>query len=137
MHTVYLAFGTNLGDKEENITEAYRQVELYVGNIKHRSSIIETEPWGFESENTFLNSVAYVETALTPHQLLRATQHIEKVMGRKQKSNEGIYHDRIIDIDILLYDDISINEPDLVIPHPLMQEREFVMKPLMEIKKNI
>lgn len=132
-HTAYLAYGSNIGEKEENILNAYRMTEERVGRIVRRSAMMRSEPWGFQSDNAFVNSVVCVETSLTPHQLLRATQRIEKEMGRTVKSTNGVYHDRIIDIDILLYDDLKINEPDLTIPHPLMHEREFVMKPLKEI----
>ena len=134
MHKVYLGIGTNLGDKEGNILRAYELIRDRVGEIVKRSTLYNTEPWGFESENSFLNSVICVETALFPRQLLQTTQKIEREMGRTNKSTDGIYHDRIVDIDILLYDDLKVNEPDLVIPHPLMKERDFVMKPLLEIK---
>lgn len=132
-HTAYLAYGSNIGEKEENILNAYRMTEERVGRIVRRSAMMRSEPWGFKSDNGFVNSVACVETILTPHQLLEATQSIERAMGRTEKSHGGVYHDRIIDIDILLYDDITLHEPDLVIPHPLMRERDFVMKPLNEI----
>ena len=132
-HTAYLAYGSNIGEKEENILNAYRMTEERVGRIVRRSAMMRSEPWGFKSDNGFVNSVACVETILTPHQLLDATQSIERAMGRTEKSHGGVYHDRIIDIDILLYDDITLREPDLVIPHPLMRERDFVMKPLNEI----
>lgn len=130
----YLAFGTNLGDREGNIQRAYSLVEDRVGRIVRRSSLYHTAPWGFESDNDFINTVISVDTALTPRQLLDATQQIEREMGRTAKSHDGVYHDRIIDIDILLYGDITVDEPDLKIPHPLMSEREFVMNPLNEIK---
>lgn len=132
-HTAYLAYGSNIGEKEENILNAYRMTEERVGRIVRRSAMMHSEPWGFKSDNGFVNSVACVETILTPHQLLEATQSIERTMGRTEKSHGGVYHDRIIDIDILLYDDITLNDADLVIPHPLMHERDFVMKPLNEI----
>lgn len=132
-HTAYLAYGSNIGEKEENILNAYRMTVERVGRIVRRSAMMRSEPWGFKSDNGFVNSVACVETILTPHQLLEATQSIERAMGRTEKSHGGVYHDRIIDIDILLYDDITLREPDLVIPHPLMRERDFVMKPLNEI----
>lgn len=137
MHTAYLGIGTNLGNRESNILHAYRLIEERVGEITRRSSLYNTEPWGFESENSFLNSVICVETALFPRQLLQTTQEIEREMGRNVKSKDGKYHDRIIDIDILLYDDMKVNEPDLMIPHPLMEERDFVMKPLREIKPKL
>ena len=119
-----------------------------MGTVVRQSSLIETEPWGFESPNKFLNAVILCETERTPRQVLRLTQKIERDMGRKKPiggqspsathSTEGTvpkrqYKDRPIDIDILLYDDISIDEPDLKIPHPLMHERDFVMIPLKEI----
>lgn len=132
-HTAYLAYGSNIGEKEENILTAYRMTEERVGRIVRHSAMMCSEPWGFRSENNFVNSVICVETTLTPHQLLDATQSIERTMGRTEKSHGGVYHDRIIDIDILLYDDITLNDADLVIPHPLMRERDFVMKPLNEI----
>lgn len=136
MTKVYLGIGTNLGDKERNILKAYDLIEKKVGRIVRRSSIYRTEPWGFQSENEFLNTVICVETELTPQQLLAQTQQIERQMGRKQKSRGGEYHDRVIDIDILLYGNLEVNEPNLVIPHPLMREREFVMKPLGEIRNS-
>ena len=132
-HAAYLAYGSNIGEKEENILTAYRMTEERVGRIVRHSAMMRSEPWGFRSENSFVNSVVCVETTLTPHQLLDATQGIERAMGRTEKSHGGVYHDRIIDIDILLYDDITLNDADLVIPHPLMRERDFVMKPLNEI----
>ena len=133
-HTAYLAYGSNIGEKEENILNAYRMTEERVGRIVRRSAMMRSEPWGFKSDNGFVNSVACVETILTPHRLLEATQSIERAMGRTEKSHGGVYHDRIIDIDILLYDDITLNDADLVIPHPLVHERDFVMKPLNEIR---
>ena len=98
-----------------------------------QSSLIETEPWGFESQNRFLNGVILVETTLTPRQFLKATQKIERALGRKKRISLH-YQDRPIDIDILLYDDLTVDEPDLKIPHPLMDQRDFVMIPLNEIK---
>ena len=108
-----------------------------VGRVLRQSSFIETEPWGFESEHKFMNAVILCETIKTPRELLLLTQQIERDMGRKKKSVSGGYADRPIDIDILLYDDLTIDEPDLKIPHPLMHERDFVMIPLNEISKLI
>ena len=105
-----------------------------VGKVLRVSSFIETEPWGFESDNTFVNAAIMCETTLTPRQVLRATQKIEREMGRLKKSTDGGYADRCIDIDILLYDDLRVDEPDLQIPHPLMLKRDFVMIPLREIR---
>ncbi len=132
-HMVYLGLGTNLGDKRKNLNDAIRMLENLVGEVEKVSSVIETEPEGFKSDNMFLNAVVKVRTALSPFEILDITQDVEKSLGRKEKSSNGIYHDRVIDIDILLYDDINISTPRLVIPHPRMAQREFVMTPLTEI----
>jgi 2-amino-4-hydroxy-6-hydroxymethyldihydropteridine diphosphokinase len=133
MHTIYLSLGTNLGDKEQNLLSAIKEIERRIGPVRAQSAFLSTEPWGFKSENTFLNAAVRVETELSPHALLRITQQIERDMGRTQKSVDGQYHDRIIDIDILLYDDLHINTKKLTIPHPRMYERDFVLIPLREI----
>ena len=133
MHTVYLSLGTNLGDRRRNISAAVRLLGERVGRVVRVSSLHDTEPWGFTSANMFVNAAVCVETSLSPRTLLEATQAIEREMGRTVKSTDGQYHDRLIDIDILLYDDLHVDEPDLKIPHPLMSEREFVMRPLGEI----
>ena len=132
-HMVYLGLGTNLGDKQKNLNDAIRMLENQVGEVEKVSSVIETESEGFKSDNMFLNAVVKVRTALSPFEILDITQDVEKSLGRKEKSSNGIYHDRVIDIDILLYDDINISTPRLVIPHPRMTQREFVMTPLAEI----
>ena len=138
LHTVYLGLGSNLGDAEENIHTACRLVAERIGTIKQQSDIYRTEPWGFQSDNTFANAVICVETAMKPQELLSATQQIERQMGRTEKTEhrngKALYQDRIIDIDILLYDDLTVDEPDLKIPHPLMQQRDFVMIPLRQLK---
>lgn len=133
MHTVYLSLGSNIGNRKRALRDAVDLIGREIGVVEREATAIETEPWGFSSPNMFLNSCVKVLTVLTPRQVLEVTQHIERELGRTMKSVDGAYHDRIIDIDILLYDDISLNEPDLVIPHPHMQEREFVMIPLREI----
>lgn len=129
----YLSLGTNLGDKRKNIAEAINNIGELVGDVVRQSALYETEPWGFSSDNRFVNAAVCVDTQLSPRRLLEVTQHIEREMGRTLKSAGGEYHDRIIDIDILLYGDRHIDEPDLKIPHPLMHERDFVMTPLNEI----
>ena len=134
MHKIYLGLGSNLGNRKENLAYAIRFIGERVGKVLRVSSFIETEPWGFESENTFVNAGVLCETDLTPRQLLGATQKIEREMGRQKKSTDGGYSDRCIDIDILLYDDLRVDEPDLQIPHPLMLKRDFVMIPLREIR---
>ena len=129
----YLSLGTNLGDREANIRRAVELIKQRVGEVVRCSSLHVTEPWGFSSFNLFVNAAIAVQTELSPWQLLETTQQIEREMGRQQKSSDGIYHDRIIDIDILLYGDLTLSTPTLIIPHPHMQEREFVQKPLQEI----
>jgi len=140
-HQVYLGLGSNLGDCRENLERAIRLIDDRVGEVIRQSSFIETEPWGFESEHRFVNAVVLCETTKTPREVLLLTQQIERDMGRRKVNGAGlmvngqrIYTDRIVDIDILLYDDLTIDEPDLKIPHPLMHQRDFVMIPLKEIQ---
>ena len=133
----YLGIGTNLGDRTANLHCAVKQINEQAGHVLACSSFIETEPWGFASDNAFLNAVVEIDTPHTPHELLRITQTIEREMGRTHKSVGGVYSDRIIDIDILLYEDLVINEPDLTIPHPLMWQRKFVYDPLLEIAPHL
>lgn len=135
LHKVYLGLGSNIGNRKRNMREAVQYMESLIGTVTRQSALYETEPWGFESPNLFINMCVCVETPLAPRQLLEATQEIEKRMGRVEKSENHEYQDRIIDIDILLYDDLTVDEPDLKIPHPLMNKREFVMNPLNEILK--
>ena len=139
MSKVYLGLGSNLGNKEENIHKAITLIGERVGLVVRQSSLISSEPWGFQSPNSFLNAVVCCETELTPRQVLQTTQQIERELGKRKihaTKRKGIinYQDRPIDIDILLYDDLTVDEPDLKIPHPLMYERDFVMIPLKQIK---
>ncbi len=136
MALVYLGLGTNIGNKRKNMVTAAALLAERAGDILSLSSFYETEPWGFESDNTFLNAALALETTYSPLELLHLTQQIEREMGRTQKSN-GAYHDRIIDIDILLYGNERINNEELVVPHPLMQQRLFVMQPLAEIAPSL
>ena len=137
MHQVYLGLGTNLGDKEANLKAAIEEIRKRVGEVTSLSAFHASEPWGFQSENSFLNAVCCVSTNLQPMEILSMTQEIERELGRTKKSVGGIYSDRIIDIDILLYDDLRIHTPELTIPHPLMWKRDFVMIPLHEIAPQI
>lgn len=137
MHKVYLGLGTNLGDKEANLKAAVEEISKRVGEVTSLSAFYETEPWGFASESTFLNAVCCTLTPLTPQDVLATTQDIERQLGRTRKSVDGVYSDRPIDIDILLYDDCRLDTPELTIPHPLMWERDFVMVPLREIAPEI
>ena len=137
MAVVYLGLGSNLGDREENIWRAVDLLEEYIGELLKCSSLLETEPVGFRSKHHFLNAVASFETRLAPDALLDETQAIERELGRTQKSRNGIYHDRTIDIDLLMYlvegASVNISTQRLTLPHPHMEEREFVLKPLREI----
>ncbi len=134
MHVYFFGLGSNLGDKEENIKNAYHLIEERIGNIVSRSSLYYSEPVDFESDNDFVNSVCKVETEISdPFCVLKITQQIEKQLGRTTKSHNKIHSDRTIDIDILLADDLKIDTPTLTIPHPKINEREFVKIPLNEI----
>ena len=132
-HKVYFSLGSNLGDKEGNIREAISRIGELIGEVDRQSTLLATESWGFESDNTFVNAAIRCTTSLSPFEILNITQNIERAMGRTLKSVDGQYHDRIIDIDILIYDDLHITTPQLTLPHPLMKERDFVMIPLKEI----
>ena len=133
-HKVYFGLGSNLGDCRKNLERAIRLIGDRVGRVTRQSSFLETDPWGFESQNKFVNAVILCETTKSPREVLVLTQQIERDMGRRKKSVSGTYTDRTIDIDILLYDDLTVDEPDLQIPHPLMHRRDFVMIPLEEIQ---
>ena len=133
MHKVYFSLGSNLGDKAGNIREAINRIGELIGEVDRQSTLLITEPWGFESDNSFVNAAVRCITTLSPFEILHLTQDIERAMGRTVKSSDGQYHDRIIDIDILMYDDIHITTPELTLPHPLIKERDFVMIPLSEI----
>ena len=133
MATAYLGLGTNIGNRKENLTRAIEALSLALGHYTALSSFIETAPWGFDSENSFLNCAVAFETELDPLELLDTTEKVEREMGRTTKSSGGIYHDRIIDIDILLYGSEIVETPRLAIPHPLMHMRDFVLEPLAEI----
>ena len=134
---LYFSLGTNLGDKEENLHLAVQRIEERIGRVISLSAFYATAPWGFSSENAFLNAALCVETQLSPLEILKITQEIEREMGRTYKSVNGIYSDRVIDIDLLLYDDLILDTPELKLPHPLMHERDFVMRPLVEIAPDI
>lgn len=131
-----MSLGTNLGNRHNNMLTAIALLSERVGKILALSALYETEPWGFESENTFLNVALSMETEYQPMELLSITQDVEQEIGRTAKSN-GSYQDRLIDIDLLTYDQLIWESPILVLPHPLMHEREFVLKPLVEIAPDL
>ncbi len=131
-HVVFLSLGSNLGNRQEHLQHAIKQIEWRIGDISAVSSMHETSPWGFKSQHNFLNMVIKIKTRLLPRQVLYITQAIEREMGRKQKSKES-YIDRIIDIDLIIFDDLEMKTQELTLPHPLYKERAFVMKPLNEL----
>lgn len=137
LHEIYLALGTNLGDKKKNIESAIEQIELRIGKVTALSSLYETQPVGFESENSFLNAACCVSTQLNPLEVLECAQIIERELGRTSKSVNHAYSDRIIDIDLLLFDDKTVEYPHLIIPHPQLHERQFVLTPLVEIAPDV
>ncbi len=130
---ITLGFGSNLGERKEIILQAYTLLEEKLGKKTQESTMIETEAWGFESENLFLNSVAVFETDKTPRESLVICNEIEALLGRKRNLNATTYENRPIDIDILFYENEIIDEIDLKIPHPLIEKRDFVLIPLEEL----
>jgi 2-amino-4-hydroxy-6-hydroxymethyldihydropteridine diphosphokinase len=140
---IYFGIGSNLGDRDENIRLALCLLDELVGEQLACSSIYRSEPHGFISDNEFANIVAVYDTHIySLLELLNITQQIERELGRTQKSINGIYHDRMIDIDLLVaYQSINGEQspincqlPDLQLPHPRIQERDFVLVPLNEVK---
>ena len=112
-HRVFLGLGSNLGDRERHLNEAIRLIGERVGQVARQSTFIETEPWGFQSEHQFMNAAILCLTEKTPREVLQVTQEIERELGRKTKTNpsrHASYTDRPIDIDILLYDDLTVDE---------------------------
>lgn len=132
MSEVYLGLGTNLGNKTSNLIHAICSLMENGVNPLEISSVYETPPWGFESNDPFFNCVVKVETNLTPFELLNCTKKIEQLLGREKKSLDG-YESRIIDIDILFIDTKVINTDELKIPHPFFDQRLFVLLPMFEL----
>jgi 2-amino-4-hydroxy-6-hydroxymethyldihydropteridine diphosphokinase len=130
---VYIGLGTNLGNLEKNLDEAIKLIvsELNASKLV-RSSILETEPWGFESENNFLNMCVGIRTPFHVDACMERLKQIEKKLGRTEKTQDK-YVSRIIDLDILFFNADIIEQHDLVVPHPLLHERLFVLQPLSEI----
>ena len=137
MARVCLSLGSNLGPRETYLRKALQALDKELGSLVKCSSFYETLPWGFSSDSLFLNAAACFDTLLSPEEVLAVTQQIEKSLGRKEKSRQGQYADRCIDIDILLYDDRVIETPDMILPHPHMAERMFVLEPLAEIMPHL
>lgn len=137
LHDVYLSLGSNLGNREDNIKEAMKYIQERIGECISLSAFYITEPMGFDSDNLFVNVACHVRTELRPTEVLVITQEIEKELGRATKSVNKAYSDRLIDIDILLFDNIIQESQGLTIPHPHMHERGFVLEPLSEIAPNV
>lgn len=132
-----LSLGSNLGDKKKNLELALLLIEQRVGKLVRISKFAETAPEGFVSENQFLNAVAELQTKLSPYRVLKETQKIERLIGRRRKTKDGAFEDRLIDIDILLYGSYKVQTKRLTIPHPRMWEREFLRAPLEEVLLNV
>jgi 2-amino-4-hydroxy-6-hydroxymethyldihydropteridine diphosphokinase len=130
VHTVYLSTGSNLGNRENYLLRAEEAITEFVGHIDARSSVIETAPWGKTDQPNFLNRVLRVKTKMPPHFLMDTLLQIERDMGRNRHEKWG---PRIIDLDILFFDNRIINEEGLCVPHPHLHERDFVLKPMVEI----
>lgn len=133
MPKVYLSIGSNLGEKEKQLNTAIHLINERAGTVISTSSYYATEPWKMTTDHEFLNAAVCINTNLTPYSLLQTLQKIEKDMGRHEKTHQKKYEDRIIDIDMLLYDGVKVDTFELTLPHPLMSERAFVLKPLSEI----
>lgn len=137
MAVTYLGLGSNIGNKRYNLIRAAALLAERAGDILALSEFYETTPWGFVSTNLFLNAAVRIETGLSPEKLLLVTQAIEKELGRKGKSKGQVYQDRVIDLDLLLYDDVVLQTPALVIPHPQLCQRRFILEPLAEIAPSV
>jgi 2-amino-4-hydroxy-6-hydroxymethyldihydropteridine diphosphokinase len=134
MSVVYLILGTNLGDRIKNLRKATELINKSIGKIIVLSSVYETEPWGFNHKSNFLNQVLKINTSLRPEEILEEIIKIEKLSGRKRSNNK--YEARVIDIDILFYDNKVIKSDRLIIPHPKIQERMFVLVPMAELQQD-
>ena len=132
-HVVYLALGSNMGNRAANLKEAIASLAPQM-EVKAKSSVYETPPWGYEDQEKFLNQVLRVETYLKPEQLIKHLKRLEVALGRKESFQNG---PRLIDIDILFYDDLVLYSPALTIPHPRVHERGFVLVPLLDIASDL
>lgn len=131
MAIAYIGLGTNLGDRQRNLKRAVDLLSCDRTVVKSLSGVYETDPWGFDSENRFLNMAACLETEISPEELLQDLLSVENSMGRIRKGKG--YRSRIIDIDLLFYDNLVVESAHLTLPHPLLHKRYFVLKPLSDI----
>ncbi len=129
---IYIGAGTNLGDRMTHIRQAIAELTLIGIEVRRTASVYETKPWGFESKDLFLNTVFECVSDKSAEECLKATQFVEKKLGRKKRSGKE-YESRIIDLDILLFKDQQIRKPELTIPHPYITERQFVITPMHEL----
>lgn len=132
-HIIYLALGSNMGDRLANLKQALSSLPPQM-EVKKRSHVYETPPWGYEDQSKFLNQVLMAKTYLEPEPLLRHLKRLEVALGRKASFRNG---PRLIDIDILFYDDLVLETPDLILPHPRLHERGFVLLPMMDIAPDL
>lgn len=132
-NTVFIGLGSNVGNKLFHLQKSKELIESKIGKIVSCSSIYETEPWGFASEQSFLNQAIKIETQNSALEILNVISEIELSMGRIRTDNQ--YISRTIDIDILFFNDEIINEANLSVPHPRIAERQFVLMPLFEIAR--
>ena len=133
LHTVYIALGTNLGDRLANLRSAIQSMTPEI-TVLAESHVYETPPWGYEDQPAFLNMVIKAETGLEPESLLKYLKQLEAELGREQNFRWG---PRLIDLDILFYDELILNSPPLVIPHPRLHERGFVLVPLADVAADL
>lgn len=133
MNDVYLLIGGNIGDRMNFLNESIKKIEELCGEVKAKTGVYETEPWGNTNQAPFLNQVIKISTSLTPHELLSQVLDIEVSFGRVRQEKNGA---RTIDIDILYFNDLIMSDENLIIPHPRISVRKFVLIPLAEIAKN-
>ncbi len=136
LNKVYILLGGNLGDVENVFVEAINKISKHVGEVSQKSHLYSSPPWGFESENDFLNQVIEITTPRSAADLLKLTQQIELDLGRERNQNATNFESRKIDIDILYFNDDEMSLHDLVIPHYAIHERKFTLLPLVEIAPN-
>ncbi|MBR1838015.1 MAG: 2-amino-4-hydroxy-6-hydroxymethyldihydropteridine diphosphokinase [Bacteroidaceae bacterium] len=133
MRTLYVSLGSNIGEREKLIRRAVDLLSERIGVLQQLSTLRETQPWGFASDNLFLNAAASFSTALNPSEILSITEEVERELGRDHKTQHKAYTDRTIDIDLLALDDVVMQTEALTLPHPFMAERRFVLEPLCDI----
>jgi len=135
MAKIYLSTGSNQGERLDSLLKAAKLIDTLIGKIICFSDVFESEPWGFNAEMNFYNQVLFLETDFNPQQTIKMLLKIEKLIGRKREGTS--YSSRTIDIDILFFDEIQIAGKNLVVPHPRLHERRFVLQPLSKIAPDL